>query len=349
MILLLSAQLTVMVLAAFAGAFLARKARLPAVIGEIFMGIIIGPTFLGVLLPSLFASFFPAHPEVAALRGTITRAALFIFLFGAGLEINLPALKQNSRAALWISLSGILIPFSLGLGIVFAFPKLWENHITGSLSHFALFLGTALSISALPVIARILYELKLIQTKIGSIVLSAATVDDLTGWTLFGWLLTQIPAASSADAPHASSSHFIFLSFAAGILISQLLTPKIRERLSWTAVNLIAPIYFVSVGLKVNFLAHFDFPVSLIIFTIACAGKIAGAFLGGWLSKLSLRETLAVGFALNARGAMEIILAAAAYDLGIIHADIFVALVLMALVTTLISGPAIRKILSHPQ
>jgi Kef-type K+ transport system membrane component KefB len=106
-----------------------------------------------------------------------------------------------------------------------------------------------------------------------------------------------------------------------------------------------APLYFVSVGMKANFITHFNLPLVLLVLFIACVGKIAAAFLGGKLAKMPTREAVAVGFGMNARGAMELVLASVALEHHLIDEAMFVSLVIMALVTSAISGPMLRRLL----
>jgi Kef-type K+ transport system membrane component KefB len=101
---------------------------------------------------------------------------------------------------------------------------------------------------------------------------------------------------------------------------------------------ILAPIYFASIGIKTNFIDYFDLTIVLLVFTVACIGKILGAGLGAVASGIEGRKAMAIGFGLNARGAMEIVLASAALDYGLIEDRVFVALVIMALATTAISG-----------
>ena len=101
---------------------------------------------------------------------------------------------------------------------------------------------------------------------------------------------------------------------------------------------ILAPIYFASIGLKIDFVANFDLATVLLIFSMACIGKILGAGLGAMAGGMPERKALAIGLGLNARGAMEIVLASAALDYGLIEGRIFVALVIMALATTAITG-----------
>lgn len=393
-------QLGVMLAAATFFGRLAQKIRIPAVIGEIFGGILLGPSFAGHFIPGIFESLFPVSGTAVYGREAVIKLGMLFFLFVTGMEINPDHLKRKTRAAIWISVLGTAVPFAAGFLVVVLMPNLWTPYAPHNLTDFALFLGTALSISALPVIARILTDLKLIRTEMGTLVLSTATVGDLIGWALFGcllaghheltshtapsWILTGLTLliftafifrrwlprqtaeddSNVADAPalvgpaivmmlaagvlaQAAGAHAVFGAFLIGIILGRLQgAQKLHTAFRDLAVNFFAPVYFVSVGLKLNFHLHFDWKITGVIFLIACAGKILGAVLGGWLGRLALREALAVGAALNARGAIEIILVSVAFEFGLIPEAIYLALVLMALFTTLLSGPLIQFFLA---
>jgi mannitol/fructose-specific phosphotransferase system IIA component (Ntr-type) len=141
--------------------------------------------------------------------------------------------------------------------------------------------------------------------------------------------------------------HAIFGSFLVGVAIGD--TPHLRERIRAVidqfVSSIFAPLFFASIGLKVNFLAHFDPPLVLVVLLIACFGKLAGCRYGAHLAGVPPREAWAIGFGMNARGAMEIILGLLALQYGLIGERLFVALVIMALITSLMSGPAIQMLL----
>jgi Kef-type K+ transport system membrane component KefB len=264
----------------------------------------------------------------------------------------------------------------------------------------ALFMGAALSITALPVIARILLDLNLERTALASIVLAAAGMDDIIGWTLFATVLTTVSReAGSLDhwsavavvlalaafvvtvgrrvigwsrrrfGPRASNPgsliaaagvltivlaailerlglHAVFGAFLAGLAMARGLKERApaHEIVHQFGLGVFAPIYFVSIGLRADFVGSFDGFLLLIVLAIACVGKIVGATVGAWIGGLSRREALAVGFAMNVRGAVEIVVASIALEAQIIDARLFVALVLMALATSVIGGPAIRTL-----
>lgn len=396
-------QLAVMLATALIGGQVMRRLKQPAVLGELLGGIFLGPTFLGVIAPGVYGALFPDSEALVAGRDIIMRLGVLFFLFVAGLEVELHQIRQHGLGAALTGLLGIALPFTLGVGAVFVWPQLW-GPLTQRMLPFALFMGVALSISALPVIARILMDLQLIKTRIGTIVMTAAMINDFLGWILFALILGIAIPPEARRSPAVVIA--LFLGFVVLVLgpirwFSRPLTRWARAHLAWPsgligvvaaiiliaaavaeaigvhavlgaflvgiafsrnreedenhahqviqqfALSFFAPLYFVSVGLQVNFAANFDLLLFVVIFTIACAGKIVGAGVGAWAGGLALREALAVGFAMNARGAMEIILASAALEAGLIDQRIFVALVLMALVTSLLSAPLLQGLVGQ--
>lgn len=375
---------------------LAKKLHHPAVLGEILGGIILGPTVFGTLAPGIHSELFSATGESAEILHAVAYLGLIAFVFVAGLEVDLSSMKQQRKSTLLTSILGILLPFFLGFGMVMLLPAFWGT-AQGDIRIFALFMGTALSISALPVIARILMDLDLMKEKLGMIIIGAATCDDIVGWSLFalilssidngiglavnlgmtvglfgltafiiylttnsdrsrqmpsfwGWIVDLI-AVSMLVASIASEfmgAHGIFGAFLAGVILSQRQARRdlILKAAYGPVMTILAPVYFASIGLKADFAGDFVLSIVLLVFLAACAGKIIGASLGAWLGGIGGRDALAVGFGLNARGAMEIVLASAALDYGLINKQIFVALVIMALATTMIGGTMIQRLIT---
>lgn len=383
---------------------LMRRINQPAVLGELLGGILLGPTVLGMAFPELFGRLFPGIPEIAQGREAVIRIGMLFFLFVAGLEVNLVQLRQRKESIFLISLFGCLLPFILGFGAVVLFPTLWSQPGPDQNLILALFIGTALSISALPVITRILMDLNLLQQEFGGIILSAATINDLIGWSLFALLLSTLGAENSegrlivttlgavfgfsilvlafghwvgqpllrwarasmlwpsgflgisaifilvsAAIAEALHIHAVFGAFLVGVALNPIYDHEAgnqaKEIVYQFVITFFAPLYFVSVGLMANFALYFDPVLVLLVIVVATVGKVVGAGLGAWLSGSSYRDALAVGFAMNARGAMEIILAAVALEQGLIDQRIFVALVTMALVTSMMSGPMLQWLL----
>jgi Kef-type K+ transport system membrane component KefB len=118
-----------------------------------------------------------------------------------------------------------------------------------------------------------------------------------------------------------------------------------REVIHQFAISFFAPLYFVSLGLRVNFVKDFDLLLVVMVLVIACVGKIVGAGLGAWVGGLTRRESLVVGVGMSARGVMELILATVALQHGLIDNRIFVALFIMAVATSMMSGPLMKRLM----
>src|SRR5262245_54978073 len=168
---------------------LARRLGQPAVLGELLAGILLGPTIFGRVAPDAFAALFPTHGvQAGAFRG-LTTVAIVLFLAVAGLEIDLGRLLARFRVAASVGIAGIVVPFGVGFLAAWAAPAVLGAEAGTAHVPFALFIGTALSISALPVIAKTLVDLDLYRTDFGALVVGAAVFNDVVGWTLFGLVL----------------------------------------------------------------------------------------------------------------------------------------------------------------
>ena len=396
-------QLGFMLSMALLGGYVMRKLHHPSVLGELIGGIILGPTVFGMLAPDASAWLFPNQPAINSAREAVITLGMLFFLFSAGLEVNLTRLNGRLRAIILTSSLGVLIPFGLGYGSVLAFPGLWGAPLTGQGFELPFFIGTALSISALPVIARIMMDLDLLNKELGSVVITAAVINDLIGWSLFAATLSAMKSGNSAGhiwrtfglvlgvillvwilsrwlvppflrwtqktfdwtggfigvvaawifmaaaATEQLGLHPVLGAFQVGVVLGQGMGVKRNqpafEIIRQFALSFFAPLYFVSVGLKANFVKDFDLPLVLVVLFIASLGKMAGASLGAWLGGMSAREALAVGSGLNARGAIEIILASVALEYRIIDQRIFIALVIMALITSMLSGSLMQLLM----
>ena len=390
-------QLAVMLVMGRVFAEIARRLKQPAVVGEIIAGIIIGPTMMGMIQPGWFEALFPVGGASGVVLAGMVQVAVVMLLFIGGLEVDLHIVLQQGRASIVTSFFGIIIPFALGFTFPYFFPEFFGIADKEARLIFALFMGTAMAITALPVIVRILMDLNMFKTRMGLLVVSSAMIDDTVGWLIFSVILSMIGKGS--DMPLINTI-FLTLAFTAVMLtigrglINRVL-PWINKKLAWPggilslslalcflgasfteyigihAVfgafivgvslgdsehfserakeivhqfinNIFAPLFFVSIGLRVNFVTNFDLGLTLIIIAIAFAGKIIGSGLGTKLGGFTWRESLAAGFGMNARGAMEIILGLVALENGLINEKVFVSLVIMALVTSMSSGPLMK-------
>lgn len=191
-------QLAIIILVARLFSMLFRKVGQPAVVGEIAAGLILGPSVLGYFCPGISEAIFHPHPHSAGISpelfdatlnwvfSMLSQIGLILLLFVVGLEFDFRHLRANARATFGISAAGILLPFALGLGIAWLIGEAVLAPGSSPQRHlgFGLFMGTALSITALPVLGRMLLELNLTKTRIGVIAISAAAMDDAVGWTL---------------------------------------------------------------------------------------------------------------------------------------------------------------------
>jgi Kef-type K+ transport system membrane component KefB len=141
--------------------------------------------------------------------------------------------------------------------------------------------------------------------------------------------------------------HAIFGAFIIGITIgdSVHVTEKMKDIVNQFVTNIFAPLFFISIGFKVNFLDHFNLQITIIILVLAFIGKIFGGYFGAKIGGLGNKESLAIGFGMNARGAMEIILATLALQANLIGEEVFVAIVIMAVITSIVAGPMMNWLL----
>ena len=399
---LLLALTTLLVAARICGE-IARRLGQAEVLGEILAGVLIGPTILGRFAPEVQRLLFPAPGTPAAITLTgIEQLAVGLFLFVAGMEVSLAAVRREGGRALTVSVGGLLVPFGIGLGVAMAAPEL-VGAVEGGSWGFALFFAVAMSISALPVIARTLIDLGIYRSGIGAVVIPSAIIMDLVGWLAFAVVLSLVDRASAGPTSVAQTVmltlgfcaimltvgrwlidrvlpwvqaylswpggvlgfafalalgcaaftewiglHAIFGAFVAGVALgdSPHLRPRTRLVLEDFVRSFFAPLFFAGIGLKADLIGNFAPLVVASVFAIACAGKLIGCGLAGLLSGMDWRSAGAVAMALNARGAMEIVLASIALRFNLIGQTTFVALVVTALVTSLIAGPAIKRLLA---
>jgi Kef-type K+ transport system membrane component KefB len=404
----LSLQVSVMLAAALFFGQLMRRFRQPAVVGEMFGGIVLGPTIFGWLAPAAFTWLFLASANVTVVRDASIKLGMLFFLFYAGLEVNLSDLKKLGKRAVLIGLIGTILPILAGVGLVYAVPReFWGPIAQEHFFSFALFIGMNLANSANPVIARILMDLGLLNGPIGALIMTATIVDDLVNWTLFAVILGDIaPSNASGGDGLLVNVALVVLLFAVVLGFGRWLGPRAlhfaRSYVSWPSgyialntllilgvgsatealgihaflgaflvgvalggasdeqkeahdvigtfvMSFFAPIYFISMGMTTNFIRNFDLTLVAVIVAVACVSKVGAVLLGAKAAGMPMnREALAIGFGLNARGATGIILAGVGLSNHVIDERIFVAIVVMALVTSLMSGPMMNHLLARP-
>jgi len=174
-----------------------RKFHQPRVVGEMFAGILLGPSLLGWVAPQFSAYLFP--PSSLGFLNALSQVGVVIFMFLVGLGINPKELKHQSHAAVLVRHVSITAPFVLAsLLALYLYPRLSDDSV--SFTNFGLFMGAAMSITAFPVLARILDERNMMQTRLGTVAIACAAVDDVTGWCILAYIVVLIRAARQATS-----------------------------------------------------------------------------------------------------------------------------------------------------
>jgi len=373
-----------------------RKYKQPAVIGEILAGIILGPSLFGTIFPGTFNAVFIAQPRSYAAFDGLANMGIILLMFIAGFEVDLKQIRKQGKQAASISIMGLIFPFALGFATVYFFYDSIFSVPSLNKSIPAMFFGTALSITALSVIAKILLDMDMLRSKLGNLILTAAMINDFLGWILFS-IIIQLMRTGKEDGSFSSvtmvliytvvlltvgrwivdkilmvakrflsigvmitlavclcllSAVFteylgvrsIFGAFLMGVAIgdSKHFPERLQQILHQFVVNIIAPLFFASIGLRVNFVANFNIEIIAIILLIACLAKIIGSGIGARLSGLSRNESYIIAFGMNSRGSQEIVLGALALQAKIIDEPVFVGLIIMTVVTILMAGPLMR-------
>jgi Kef-type K+ transport system membrane component KefB len=388
-------QLIVIILAARAMGALARRVGQPPVIGEIAAGVLLGPSLVGWVAPATSAFLFPAASM--PILQLLSQIGVLLFMFVVGLEFDASHLRTRVRAAIAVSHFSIIIPFVLGVSLSLA---LYVQYAPPGVPFyaFALFCGIAMSITAFPVLARILDERRLTHTPLGSIAITCAAVDDVTAWSILAFvvaittaggavatLLTIVALSiafmllmifvgrpvlrrvlspetagdtlskgriavvlavllSSALATEAIGIHALFGAFVAGAImpLAGPFRPMLRDRLESISSVFLLPLFFAYTGLRTQIWLLDDMAswmVCLAIIAVATIGKLGSTVVAARWTGLSWRDSVALGSLMNTRGLMELIALNVGYELGILTPEIFAMMVLMALVTTAMTGP----------
>jgi len=393
---LLLIQIVVIVLAAKLLASLMGKIGQPVVIGEIIAGILLGPSVLGHFWPQVSNFIFQA----ASLPNLnfLSQLGLILFMFIIGLELDIHLLKHKAHTAVVVSHASIVIPFALGVGLAyFLYEKFAPQNI--SFLAFGLFMGISMSITAFPVLARILHERGLTKTVLGSLALTCAAADDVTAWCILAAVIAIVQAGNVLSAvftvflclvyviamltlvrpwlarletTYASTDslnrtfavvafvvlflsalttevigiHALFGAFLAGASMPS--HPGFRKllasRIEDVSLVILLPLFFAFTGLKTQIGLLNDgatWLVCFLIILVAVAGKFGGSLFAARITGQSWPDSFAIGVLMNTRGLMELIVLNIGYDLGVLSPTVFTMMVLMALVTTLMTAPAL--------
>lgn len=392
---LMLAIAAVLLVARAVGAVLRRLGQ-PQVMGEVLGGIALGPSLLGAIAPDAQHLLFPE--QVVPLLGGAADIGLAFYMFLVGLELDLGALRGRLRQAVFISNASVMAPMAIGMALALA---LYPTYGQSGFLAFALFMGVAMSVTAFPVLARILLERRMLRRPVGAISMASAAVDDVTAWSLLALAAAVAVSASALDAvaviglgaalsaiillpgrrflarvavaydeagsisPGWMSIIFLAVLFAAfaaaqigvaaifGAFLVGLAMPRrsdlghtLTERIEPFVVTVLLPLFFVVTGLKTNIgLINGEVAlVTLLLLAAAIAGKFGGGMVAARYVGFGTRESAAIGALLNTRGLTELIVLNIGVGLGVLTSELFTALVVVALATTLMTGPALRLI-----
>ncbi|WP_413999538.1 cation:proton antiporter [Flavobacterium sp. W1B] len=395
---LLAQIITIILVARFCG-WIFKKIGQPSVIGEIIAGIVLGPSLLGMYFPDFSAALFPVE-SLGNLK-FLSQIGLILFMFVIGMELDLKVLKNKANEAVVISHASIVIPFALGIGLAYFVYNRFAPEGVKFLS-FSLFMGIAMSITAFPVLARIVQERGIHKTRLGAIVITCAAADDITAWCLLAVVIAIVKAGTfvsslyiiglamiyvlvmlfivkpflkrigdlygskdaivkpvvaifflililSSYATEVIGIHALFGAFMTGAIMPDV--PKFRtifiEKVEDVSVILLLPLFFVFTGLKTEIGLINDpylWKVTGFIILVAVVGKFLGSALAARFVGQNWRDSLTIGALMNTRGLMELIVLNIGLELKVLTPEVFTMMVIMALVTTFMTGPALDLI-----
>lgn len=396
---LVLAQIVTILIVSRIFAFIFQKIHQPTVIGEIIAGIVLGPSLFGIFFPEFSSILFP-ESSLGNLS-LLSQFGLILFMFMVGMELDLKVIKSKVKDAVVVSNAGILIPFTLGIGLAYFMYKSFAPVGVPFLS-FGLFLGLAMSITAFPVLARIVQERGLHRTRIGTLVITCAAADDISAWCLLAAVIAIAKAGSflsslytivlamgyvfimikmirpflkrvgelhdsrenmskqvvaiffltlliSSYTTEIIGIHALFGAFLAGTIMPE--NSKFRnvfiQKIEDVALVLLLPLFFVFTGLRTQIGLLNDlylWKITGLIILVAVIGKFIGSAIASKIMGQNWRDSLTIGALMNTRGLMELVVLNIGYDLGILSPEVFSMMVIMALVTTFMTGPALDVI-----
>ena len=396
---ILLAQIVTIILVARLFGWIFKKIGQPTVIGEIIAGIVLGPSLVGMYFPEFSAALFPVE-SLGNLK-FLSQIGLILFMFVIGMELDIKVLKNKASEAVVISHASIVFPFALGIGLsYFVYNKFAPAGV--EFLSFSLFMGIAMSITAFPVLARIVQERGIHKTKLGAIVITCAAADDITAWCLLAVVIAIVKAGDfvgslyvislavvyvlamifivkpflkrigdlygskdsigkpvmaifflflilSSYATEVIGIHALFGAFMMGAIMPDV--TKFRmifiEKVEDVAVILLLPLFFVFTGLKTEVGLINDsylMKVTGAIILVAVVGKFLGSAIAARFVGQNWKDSLTIGALMNTRGLMELIVLNIGLELKVLTPEVFTMMVIMALVTTFMTGPALDLI-----
>ncbi len=390
----------IIVILALAGLFrrLFRRIGQPPVMGEMIAGIVLGPSVLGLLFPQAMSFIFPVA-SLETLR-LLSQIGVVLFMFIVGMELDVRHLREKGSAAVMISHASIIVPFLLGAALSLFLYKDLATPGT-SFNAFALFIGVAMSITAFPVLARILEDRGMSQSYLGAIAITCAAVDDVTAWCILALVIALVKTTgigisvitivltlifagamfflvrpqlvrvikepdsqlhrrrliplilafvmACALLTETIGIHALFGAFVAGVVMPPATEFRVflKDKLEAFGSHALLPLFFAFTGLRtqVGLLTDWhDWLMCAVIILVAIAGKLGGSMLMSRWTGMNWSQSFSIGVLMNTRGLVELVVLNIGYDLGILSGRIFAMMVLMALVTTFMTGPLLSLV-----
>lgn len=333
-------QLTVILVACKSIGALMPRIGQPKVIGEMIAGILLGPSLLGWLAPSVQSLLFPPHS--LGWLSVLSQIGIVVYMFVVGMHLHTGFLRQSFRGAALISIAGVIVPFALGAGLaatLYADGRFFMPGVSSSQS--MVYLGAAMSVTAFPVLARIIQERGIGGTALGTLALTAGAVNDVIAWLLLGAVLVGFDR--NFGIVSFLASHAIFAAFIIGAVMPRgRFTDQVGRRLEPIASIFLVPLFFAYSGLSTRLTLLWSSELlwlSVVVILVASIGKAAGCWGAARLAGRPNRESWALGALMNARGLMELIILNIGLQRGLITPTLFTVMVMMTLVTTMAAGP----------
>jgi Kef-type K+ transport system membrane component KefB len=377
----------------------------PSIVGQLLAGVLLGPSVFGKVWPAAQTLIFPHEPSQKGMITAIAQFGVLLLLLLTGMETDLRLVRRARQTAAAVSLTGIAVPFACG----FALGQLLPDAVlpAGHRLVSSLFLGTALSISSVKIVAGVIREMNFMRRNLGQVIVASAIIEDSAGWVIiaitFGiaqtggidaWALLKtvggvglflvlsftigryavfriirwvndkfrsefavisailVIMGLMALITYGLGVQTVLGAFVAGILVgeSPILTDHIQQQLRGLVSALFMPVFFGQAGISAD-LSILGQPqllgLTVVIIAIASVGKFSGAFAGGKLSGMSVRESFALGCGMNARGSTEVIVATIGLTMGALTQNLFTMIVTMAVVTTMAMPPMLRPALAR--
>ncbi|WP_247002765.1 cation:proton antiporter [Halosolutus gelatinilyticus] len=402
----LFAMLTLLLLFARGLGEVAKRFGLPSVVGELTAGIVLGPSLLGAMSATAAAVEFTTGHGVDLQVGinlisVLSWIGLIMLIILTGLETDLDLILSKATEATVIAVASIVVPFALGFGFAWYLPETFLAE-GGSRLTFSLFVAVAMSISAIPVIAKILMDMGQIRRNFGQITLAAGMINDTVGWILLAlvaglertgqvelssiggtilslaiilgvgftigqrvvrWIFVLVDnyvggqmakittlmvlALGMGTVTHALELEVVLGAFIVGILVGQVnrFDYETEHVFEMVTLSIFAPIFFAAAGLRVDLgrlLEPTVFTVAAAALAIAVVGKFVGSYVGAKAVGLGHWEGITMGAGLNARGAMEIIVALVGLTLGVLTIEMYSIIVSIAVLTSVMAPPMLR-------